>query len=383
MEVDTVDFETALRLLALPRVVGQDADGVDILAQNGRFGPYLKKGTDTRSLATEEQIFDIDLAGALALYAEPKYGARGGSSALKEFEPDPVSGKPIKIKDGRFGVYVTDGTTNATIPRGETIEDIDFARAVQLLADRRARGPAEEAHHSPRAGEEGREEGLMPGQSTPGKATPSNATPGRGLFITFEGGDGSGKSTQQTRLVEWLRGRAAPCSPPGSREAPTSARSSGSSCCTGAARWRPAPRRSSMRPTVRTTLRRRCDPHSSAGRSSYRTATSTHRSRTRALAGCSTRVRCATSRSGPPRDCCPTSRSCSTWMPSPGKPGWPTPAPATTASKPPGDDFHQRVREAYLELAAAEPERFLVLDAIAAGRRARLPRSGTGSAPLL
>ena len=143
MNLATVDLDTALALLSLPRVVGVDPESAaEITAQNGRFGPYLKKGTDTRSLAEEDQIFTIDLAGALELYAQPKYGARAASSALKEFEADPVSGKPIKIKDGRFGAYVTDGTTNATIPRGETIEEIDFDRAVQLLADKRAKGPA-------------------------------------------------------------------------------------------------------------------------------------------------------------------------------------------------------------------------------------------------
>ena len=144
MDLATVDLDTALALLNLPRVVGTDPEsGVEITAQNGRFGPYLKRGTDTRSLATEELIFDIDLPGALELYSQPKYGGRAASSALKEFElPDPVSEKPIKIKDGRFGAYVTDGTTNATIPRGEQLEDIDFDRAVQLLADKRAKGPA-------------------------------------------------------------------------------------------------------------------------------------------------------------------------------------------------------------------------------------------------
>ncbi|MBX3099196.1 MAG: type I DNA topoisomerase [Salinibacterium sp.] len=143
MDLATIDIETALALLSLPRSVGVDPEsGTEILAQNGRFGPYLKRGTDTRSLTTEEQIFEIDLAGALELYAQPKYGGRAASSALKEFDADPESGKPIKIKDGRFGAYVTDGTTNATIPRGEEIEDIDFERAVQLLADKRAKGPA-------------------------------------------------------------------------------------------------------------------------------------------------------------------------------------------------------------------------------------------------
>jgi DNA topoisomerase-1 len=142
MDLATVDLDTALRLLSLPRVVGLDPEsGEEILAQNGKFGPYLKKGVDTRSLTEEDQIFDIDLAGALELYAQPKYGARRASSALKEFEADPESGKPIRIKDGRFGAYVTDGVTNATIPRGETVEEVDFDRAVQLLADKRAKGP--------------------------------------------------------------------------------------------------------------------------------------------------------------------------------------------------------------------------------------------------
>jgi DNA topoisomerase-1 len=144
MDLATVDLETALRLLNLPRVVGIDPEtGTEILAQNGKFGPYLKKGVDTRSLTSEDQIFDIDLAGAVELYNQPKYGARRASSALKEFEePDPESGKGIKIKDGRFGAYVTDGVTNATIPKSEDIEEIDFDRAVQLLADKRAKGPA-------------------------------------------------------------------------------------------------------------------------------------------------------------------------------------------------------------------------------------------------
>jgi len=150
MDLATVDLDTALKLLALPRVVGADPEsGDEILAQNGKFGPYLKKGTDTRSLESEDQIFEIELAGALELYAQPKYGARKASSALKEFEADPESGKPIKIKDGRFGAYVTDGVTNATIPRGEEIEDIDFDRAVQLLADKRAKGPAKPRAKAP------------------------------------------------------------------------------------------------------------------------------------------------------------------------------------------------------------------------------------------
>ncbi|OYX57210.1 MAG: DNA topoisomerase I [Micrococcales bacterium 32-70-13] len=154
MDPATVDFETALKLLSLPRTVGDDPEsGEPITAQNGRYGPYLKKGTDTRSLDAEAQIFEIDLAGALAKFAEPKYGARKASSALKEFDADPVSGKPIKLKDGRFGPYVTDGETNATVPRGEDPMEIDFDRAVQLIADKRAKGPAKKpVKRAPAAG---------------------------------------------------------------------------------------------------------------------------------------------------------------------------------------------------------------------------------------
>ncbi len=146
MDLATIDMGTALALLDLPRVVGADpTTGDEIQAANGRYGPYLKKGTDTRSLTAEDEIFSIDLPGALELFAQPKYGARRASSALKEFDADPVSGKPIKVKDGRFGPYVTDGVTNATIPKSEMVEEIDFERAVQLLADKRAKGPAKPA----------------------------------------------------------------------------------------------------------------------------------------------------------------------------------------------------------------------------------------------
>lgn len=143
MHLEEVDLDTALKLLDLPRAVGLDPEsGVEITAQNGRYGPYLKKDADTRTLPSEDAIFDIDLPGALELFAQPKYGARRASSALKEFDNDPVSGKPIKVKDGRFGPYVTDGTTNATIPRAESVEEITFERAVELLQIKRDKGPA-------------------------------------------------------------------------------------------------------------------------------------------------------------------------------------------------------------------------------------------------
>ncbi|BDV31361.1 type I DNA topoisomerase [Microbacterium terricola] len=143
MSVDTIDLDTALQLLSLPRTLGADPEsGEEITAQNGRYGPYLKKGTDSRSLDTEQQLFDITLAEALERYAQPKYGARRASSALKEFDADPVSGKPIRVRDGRFGPYVTDGETNVTIPRGQSVDDITFERAVEMIAEKRAKGPA-------------------------------------------------------------------------------------------------------------------------------------------------------------------------------------------------------------------------------------------------
>ncbi len=153
MDLATIDLDTALRLLSLPRVVGVDPEtNQEISAQNGRFGPYLKKGTDTRSLTSEDQIFEIDLPGALDLFSQPKYGGRQASAALKEFDADPESGKPIRVKDGRFGPYVTDGTTNATIPKSESVDEVDFDRAVQLLADKRAKGPSTSKRSATRKG---------------------------------------------------------------------------------------------------------------------------------------------------------------------------------------------------------------------------------------
>ena len=143
MSLDTVTLEDALRLIALPRVVGTDpADGVPITSQNGRYGPYLLKDKDSRTLPSEESIFTVTLEEALALLAQPKQ-RRGAASAppLKELGDDPVSGKPVVLKEGRFGPYVTDGETNASLRRDDDPETIEPARAYELLADRRARGP--------------------------------------------------------------------------------------------------------------------------------------------------------------------------------------------------------------------------------------------------
>ena len=146
MSLETIDLAQAVKLLSLPRVVGEDAEGEEITAQNGRYGPYLKKGTDSRSLETEEQLFDITLEQALAIYAQPKQRGRAAAAApLKELGNDPVSGAPVVVKAGRFGEYVTDGEYNATLRKEDSVESITIARAAELLADRRARGPAKKA----------------------------------------------------------------------------------------------------------------------------------------------------------------------------------------------------------------------------------------------
>ncbi|WP_131103493.1 type I DNA topoisomerase [Ornithinimicrobium sufpigmenti] len=142
MDLATIDLETALKLLSLPRVVGVDAEGVEITAQNGRYGPYLKKGTDSRSLESEAQIFDITLEEALAIYAQPKTRGRGAAKPpLREFAEDPVSGKKVVVKDGRFGPYVTDGETNATLRKDDDPETLTQERAFELIAEKRAKGP--------------------------------------------------------------------------------------------------------------------------------------------------------------------------------------------------------------------------------------------------
>jgi DNA topoisomerase-1 len=139
-----VTLDEALKLLTLPRVVGADpSDGQEIVAQNGRYGPYLRKGKDSRSLATEGQLFDVTLDEALALFAQPKV-RRGQQPAapLRTLGDDPDSRQAIVLRDGRFGPYVTDGTTNASLRKGDTVDGLTYERAVELLADRRAAGPS-------------------------------------------------------------------------------------------------------------------------------------------------------------------------------------------------------------------------------------------------
>ncbi|NCD19601.1 MAG: type I DNA topoisomerase [Actinobacteria bacterium] len=151
MQLETIHLEDALRLLSLPRTVGVAADGTEITAQNGRYGPYLKKGTDSRSLETEEQLFDVTLEQAEEIFAQPKQrrGAARAAAPLKELGTDPASGAPVVVKDGRFGPYVTDGTTNATLRKGDEIEALSPERAFELLAEKRAKGPAPKRSRKP------------------------------------------------------------------------------------------------------------------------------------------------------------------------------------------------------------------------------------------
>ena len=139
MTLDTITFDDALRLLSLPRVLGTNSSGEDITIQNGRYGPYLKAGLDSRTLTSEDQLFSLSLDEALEIYSKPKERRRGvAKPPLKELGKDPATEKEVIVKDGRFGMYVTDGETNATLRRGDTLEALTIERALELLAGRRA-----------------------------------------------------------------------------------------------------------------------------------------------------------------------------------------------------------------------------------------------------
>jgi DNA topoisomerase-1 len=185
MDLDSVTLDDALRLLTLPRTLGE-LDGEPVTVQNGRYGPYVKKGTDSRSLETEEQMFTVTLDEARELFAQPKprgRAARAAAPPLREIGEDPASGKMIVLRDGRFGPYVTDGETNASLRKGDDGDSITLQRAVELLAERRAAGP------SPRRSSGG-------SRARPGGAASrsGSARTGSSRSSTKSGGPRAGKS---------------------------------------------------------------------------------------------------------------------------------------------------------------------------------------------
>ncbi|UBI07204.1 type I DNA topoisomerase [Corynebacterium falsenii] len=184
MEPATVTLDEALKLMSLPREVGVDpSDGEVITAQNGRYGPYLKKGNDSRSLANEQQIFDITLDEARRIYAEPKRRGRAAAQPpLKQLGDNDVSGKPMSVKDGRFGAYVTDGTTNASLRKGDTPETMTDARANELLSERRAKEAAEGAGGAKKSGKKaGKKSGTKAAKKSGAKKAAKSSAAARNV----------------------------------------------------------------------------------------------------------------------------------------------------------------------------------------------------------
>jgi DNA topoisomerase I len=189
MDLDSVTLDDALRLLTLPRTLGE-IDGEQVTVQNGRYGPYVKKGTDSRSLESEEQMFTVTLDEALELFAQPKprgRAARASAAApLREIGEDPTSGKPIVLRDGRFGPYVTDGETNASLRKGDAGDSITLQRAVELLAERRAAAPSPRRSaggsraRSGGSGSAGRSSPARPVRSTQSRSGQSRSAPKSG-----------------------------------------------------------------------------------------------------------------------------------------------------------------------------------------------------------
>jgi DNA topoisomerase-1 len=176
MDLDSVTLDEAVRLLTLPRTLGE-LDGEPVTVQNGRYGPYVKRGAESRSLESEEQMFTLTMDEAKALLAQPKPRGRAARAAstppLKELGDDSVSGKPIVLREGRFGPYVTDGETNASLRKGDTIESITPQRAIELLAERRAAAPAKKRRTT--SARTGAKSTAKSGTNTPANTAASKA----------------------------------------------------------------------------------------------------------------------------------------------------------------------------------------------------------------
>jgi DNA topoisomerase-1 len=174
---DTVTLEQALRLLTLPRVLGKDPEGAEIVAANGRYGPYVKRGDDFRSLESEDRLFTVELDEALALLSVPKARQRRAAAPpLREMGPDPITEKPMVIKDGRFGPYVTDGEFNASLRRGQTPEELTVEQASEMLAEKRAKGPAPRKKAAAKKAPAKAASGAPAKKTAAKKATPAKKT---------------------------------------------------------------------------------------------------------------------------------------------------------------------------------------------------------------
>ena len=201
MDPTTVTLEQALALLSLPRVVGLDDDGVEVTAQNGRYGPYLKKGTDSRSLGSEGELFSVTMEQATAIFAAPKErrGRGAAKPPLAELGAHPESGEPVRVLDGRFGPYITDGTVNASVPRGTDPDSVTLEQAVELLRERAARAPATKRPAKKKA----------PAKRTTKKATPPKSTTTR----TIKKRATAKKSTAKRAVTKTTRKATKPPAP--------------------------------------------------------------------------------------------------------------------------------------------------------------------------
>ena len=209
MSPESLTLADALRVLSLPRLVGTDPEGVEIYAGPGRYGPYIRRGDDYRSLADEEQIFTITLDEALALLAAPKTRARRAPAApLKELGNDPVTEKPLVIKDGRFGPYVTDGETNVSLRRGQSIEAMTVELASEMLAEKRAKGPAEPRKRASKATKAAKAAPAAP--AAPRKATAKKTTAKKATAAKAAAGTSSATKAATKATAKATAKKAAP-----------------------------------------------------------------------------------------------------------------------------------------------------------------------------
>jgi DNA topoisomerase-1 len=210
MSLETITFEDALKLLRLPREVGTDAEGHKITAHNGRYGPYLKKGKESRSLETEEQIFTVTAEEALALFAQPKQHRRRTRPPIAELGAHPDTGAPVRVMDGRYGPYVTDGSLNATIPRGTDPKSVNLGEAVELLREREARGPAKKRPRKKKATKATKKAPKKSAKKSTGTKKAAKSTKKSGGARMRTGGDGRGTRKPPATAGEVVASMEAP-----------------------------------------------------------------------------------------------------------------------------------------------------------------------------